>query len=291
MSFSICIVTHNSSRELARLLNSIDEHLPARPQIICADSGSTDDSVSTARERGAEVIVMDGNPGFGAANNAALELVTEPVTVLLNPDCCLIDSGIARLATSAAARRALIAPRLLNEDGSTQDSAHPLPGGIDGYLAALTVPRLLPRTLRDRLQPFRSERQLEVGWAIAACIAAQTEVLSQLGPFSAADFLFAEDLDLCLRARSLAVPTIFDPSVSLTHSGGHATRSMSDTDRLELQATRRREVIDHQLGAGALAADDRTQALTFKARALVGRDKAPNEKRLAALRAAQNRSS
>ena len=291
MSFSICIVTHNSSRELERLFDSIDEHLPERPQIICADSGSTDDSASLARNRGAEVIVMEGNPGFGAANNAALELATEPVTVLLNPDCYLIDSGLARLASSAAEMRALVAPRLLNEDGSIQDSAHPLPGGIDGYLAALTVPRLLPHSLRDRLQPFRSGRQLEVGWAIAACIAAQTELLSDLGPFNADDFLFAEDLDLCLRARSLAIPTVFDPSVALAHSGGHATRSMSDPARLQLQAGRRREVIKRQLGAGALATDDRTQALTFKVRALVGRDKSLNEQRLAALRSAQNRSS
>jgi N-acetylglucosaminyl-diphospho-decaprenol L-rhamnosyltransferase len=291
MSFSICIVTHNSSRELGRLFDSIDEHLSEHPQIICADSGSTDDSASVARERGAEVIVMEGNPGFGAANNAALKLASEPVTVLLNPDCYLIDSGLVRLASSAAALRALLVPRLLNEDGSIQDSAHPLPGGMDGYLAALTVPRLLPQRLRDRVQPFRSGRQREVGWAIAACIAAQTKLLLELGPFNADDFLFAEDLDLCLRARSLAIPTVFDPSVALAHSGGHATSSMSDPARLELQAGRRREVIKRQLGAGALATDDRTQALTFKVRALVGRDKSCNEQRLAALRTAQNRSS
>lgn len=290
MSFAICIVTHNSRRELGALLDSIDQQLTVRPQIICADSGSTDDSAALARERGAEVVVMEGNPGFGAANNAALALVTEPVTVLLNPDCRLVDSGLERLAAAAAERRALIAPRLLNEDGSVQDSAHPLPGGRDAFLAALTVPRLLPRRLREQLQPFRGEHQLRVGWAIGACIATQTQLLRELGPFSADDFLYAEDLDLCLRARALAIPTIFEPAVTLIHSGQHASKSMTDVDRFNLQAARRREVIEKQLGAGALARDDRSQELTFKLRALAGRDKARSHLRLAALRKAQKRS-
>jgi GT2 family glycosyltransferase len=291
MSFAAVIVLHNSARELTALLESIDAHLAVRPQVICADSGSSDDGADVARKWGAEVLVMDGNPGYGAANNAALELVREEVTVLLNPDSLLIDGGIVRLAEIARASRALVAPSLLNDDRTVQDSAHPLPGGRDGYLAALTVPRLLPPKLRNRLQPFRSTTRTEVGWAIGACLAAKTELLRQLGPFDPADFLFAEDLDLCLRARALGIPTIFDPSVSLVHSGAHTSRGELKQGRFDLQARRRREVILQQLGEGALRRDDRTQALTFTARAALGRDPSRNKMLLAALRGAQNRSS
>ena len=291
MSFAAVIVLHNSARELTALLESIDAHLAVRPQVICADSGSSDDGADVARKWGAEVLVMDGNPGYGAANNAALELVREEVTVLLNPDSLLIDGGIVGLAEIARASRALVAPSLLNDDRTVQDSAHPLPGGRDGYLAALTVPRLLPTKLRDRLQPFRSTTRTEVGWAIGACLAAKTALLRQLGPFDPADFLFAEDLDLCLRARARGIPTIFDPSVSLVHSGAHTSRGELNQERFSLQARRRREVVLQQLGEGALRRDDRTQALTFTARAALGRDPSRNKMLLAALRSAQNRSS
>jgi GT2 family glycosyltransferase len=291
MSFAAVIVLHNSARELTALLESIDAHLAVRPQVICADSGSSDDGADVARNWGAEVVVMDGNPGYGAANNAAVELVREEVTVLLNPDSLLIDGGIVRLAEIARASRALVAPSLLNDDRTLQDSAHPLPGGRDGYLAALTVPRFLPTKLRNRLQPFRSTTRTEVGWAIGACLAAKTSLLRQLGPFDPADFLFAEDLDLCLRARALGIPTIFDPSVSLVHSGAHTSRGELKQERFDLQARRRREVILQQLGEGALRRDDRTQALTFTARAALGRDPSRNKMLLAALRSAQNRSS
>ncbi|CAB4340753.1 unannotated protein [freshwater metagenome] len=291
MSFSLCVVLHNSESELGALLDSIDSHLSVRPQIICVDSGSTDEGAALARSRGAEVIVMDGNPGFGAANNAAVSAAAEDVAVLLNPDCRLIDSSLERLAVAASNRRALMAPRLLNENGSIQDSAHPLPGGWDGYLAAITVPRLLPRSLRERLQPFRSDHEIEVGWAIGACVAGQTALLRELGPFNPDDFLFAEDLDLCLRARALAIPTILDPSVELIHSGAHTSAARTDRARLELQVRRRREVIGRQLGPLALARDDRSQKMTFSIRAAVKRDRERNLIQLKALRAAQNRSS
>lgn len=291
MSFAVCIVLHNSGRELAALLESIDTHLSDRPQVICADSGSSDDGVEVARNWGAELVAMDGNVGYGAANNAAVDLVREEVTVLLNPDSLLIDDRLSLFAERAAGRRALFAPKLLNDDRTLQDSAHPLPGGRDGYLAALTVPRLLPSRLRNRLQPFRAGEATEVGWAIGACLAAPTALLRELGPFNVDDFLFAEDLDLCLRARTQGAPTIFDPSVALVHSGAHTSHGALDQQRMELQASRRREVIGRQLGARALRRDDRTQALTFQLRAAAGRDRRRNEMLLAALRRAQNRSS
>ncbi len=287
MSFTVAIVLHNSAPQLTALLSSIDEHLVDRPQVICVDSGSTDDGASLAEAWGAEVVVMEGNPGYGAANNAALPLASHEVTVMLNPDVVLLDGGLARLAAAAARRRALIAPRLLNDDRSIQDSAHPIPGGRDGYLAAVTVPRLLPARLRNHLEPFRAVEEVRVGWAIGACLAAQTALLRELGPFNGDDFLFAEDLELCLRARAIAVSTVFDPSVTLIHSGAHTSSGGVDQQRCDLQASRRREVIAAQLGAGALSRDDRSQALTFALRAAVGRDFSKNKMLLSALRRAR----
>ena len=43
------------------------------------------------------------HPSFGAANNAGVQRARHPVTVLLNPDCELLDGSLARLAARAAA--------------------------------------------------------------------------------------------------------------------------------------------------------------------------------------------
>ena len=176
-----------------------------------------------------------------------------------------------------------MAPRLLNLDRTLQRSAHPVPGERLAYVAALLPPRALPPPLRDRIEPYRSTKPRRVGWAIGACLAARTEVLRTLGPFDATQFLYAEDLDLCLRAAAGGIPTLLRPELRVVHAGGHATSA----EPFALKAQRRRAVIEADLGTKALRRDDRAQAITFALRAAVGRDRARNRAQLAALRKAQ----
>ena len=272
MSFTALVVVHDSERHVAALLRSIERHLADEPpQVVVVDSGSRDDGADVARAHGATVVALDGNPGFGAANNAGLARAEHPVTVLLNPDCELVDGSLAALAARAAAHGALLAPRLLNADGTLQRSAHPLPGTAAALVPALWPPRAMPRPLRERFEPWRAAAPRRVGWAIAACVAARTDLLRRLGPFDPAAFLFYEDLELCLRARAAGVPTELRPEARVVHHGGHATGPALGDRAFEMQARRRREVIAERLGARALALDDAALALTFGARALAGR--------------------
>jgi GT2 family glycosyltransferase len=265
-SFALVTVMHDSADELERLLASVERFLHPRPRVLAVDSGSRDRSPEVARAHGAELLALDGNRGFGAGCNAALERVSEPVTALVNPDTELLDGGLARLAEQAAAVEALLAPRLLNSDGSVQDSAHPLPGTFEALIPA-AVPRfLLPGPLRRRYEPWRSSRPRAVGWAVAACIVARTDLLRRLGPFDPDVFLFYEDLDLCLRAADVGVPTVLRPDVALLHTGGASIgRALRGRDA-ELRARRRREVMAARGGLN-LALDDAAQALTFGTRA------------------------
>lgn len=277
MSFTAVVVIHDSARHLEALLRSVERHLAAAPpQVVVVDSGSRDDGAALARAHGAHVEVLDGNPGFGAASNAGLAHARHDVTVLLNPDCELVDGSLAALAAHAAARDALLAPRLLDADGSVQRSAHPLPGGAGALLPALWPPRAMPRAVRERYEPWRANAPRPVGWAIAACLAARTALLRRLGPFDPAAFLFYEDLELCLRARAAGVPVELRPDARVVHHGGHATGPALGPRALDLQARRRREVVGARLGPRALALDDAAQALTFGVRALAGRRRAHN---------------
>jgi len=288
VSFTIVTVLHDSRAELAALLDSLDRHLAERPPLVVVDSGSRDGGADLARERGAEVIVLDGNPGFGAATNAGVARVTTDVTVLLNPDVEARDAtSLERLAARARERDALIAPRLLNPDGTIQKTAHPVPGTAD---ALLLVPApVLPRALRERAEPWRAGLPRDVGWTVAAALAARTATLRALGPFDPTAFLLYEDLDLCLRARAAGVPTELRPDAVLTHRGGHAVNRGGEP--LDAHARRRREVVRARLGVAALRRDDAAQALTFTtriaARVALRRDAARERGQLRALRAAR----
>jgi N-acetylglucosaminyl-diphospho-decaprenol L-rhamnosyltransferase len=289
-AFTAVIVLHDSEPELRALLRSIETHLPDPPQLVVVDSGSRDGGPDVAAEHGAEVVALAGNPGFGAASNAGVERAHHDVTVLLNPDCELLDASLVVLA--AIARRhpdALHAPRLLNPDGTVQRSVHPLPGTPGTLLPALVHPPLLPRGLRERAEPHRAGSARTVGWAIAACLAASTATLRRLGPFDPSVHLFAEDLELALRARAAGIPTVLHPGLRLRHTGGHATLRAGEP--FDVLARRRREAIAGTLGRTSLAVDDLAQALTFATRAaghaVLGGDAARPRAQLAALRRAR----
>lgn len=284
---SIVVVLHESAPTLGGLLASLHRYGPPGGQLVVVDTRSTDDGPALARAAGAEVVELGGNPGFGAANNAGLARARHPVTVLLNPDCELLDGSLTRLARHAAeARPSLHVPRLLAANGSVQRSAHPLPGTPGALLAALVHPPWLPRRVRERLEPWRSLQGRTVGWAIAACMAAPTATLRALGPFDPRIFLFGEDLDLCLRARAAGVPTHLHPDLRVRHLGGRSTRAVYGAEPHAMIAARRREVLERARGPRARQLDDLAQTLTFAtrvaARRAVGRPAAREADQLAA---------
>jgi GT2 family glycosyltransferase len=194
VTFSVVVVLHESAAHLAKLLDSIDRHSPSARRSSPWTPGRATAVRTWPAERGCEVVALDGNPGFGAANNAGLERARHDVTALLNPDVQLLDAGLLRLVDRARATDALHVPRLLNLDGSVQDSAHPRPGSATEVARALLPARLAP-------QHYAGETTRAVGWAIAAALVARTATLRRLGPFDPDAHLFYEDLDLCLRAR------------------------------------------------------------------------------------------
>ena len=286
MPYTVVVVLHDSARELGVLLRSIDAHSRPRPHVVVVDSGSRDDGAAIARGWGADVVELPANPGFGAASNAGAALARHDVTVLLNPDCELAGGELGELVRRVRARPgALHVPRLLNGDGSVQRSAHPLPGTVGALAAAALHPPLLPRALRERVEPFRAESPRTVGWAVAACLAGSTAALRRLGPFDESAHLFGEDMDLCLRARAAGMPTVLHPDLRIRHAGGHSTHRSGEP--LDLIAQRRRAVVGADRGRGALLLDDIAQALTFATRAaahgLVGGDARRPARQLAAL--------
>jgi N-acetylglucosaminyl-diphospho-decaprenol L-rhamnosyltransferase len=267
--YAAVIVLHESRDELAVLLDSLRDI--EAPRLYVVDTGADDGGAELASKHGARVLVRRDNPGFGAATNEALQSVDEDVAILLNPDVIAIDDSLPRLAQLAREHEGLHAPRLLNPDGSTQRSAHPLPGTLGAFLPAVLP--WLPRTIRVRAEPYRSEKPRTVGWAIAAALAARTQTLRRF-PFDPRIHLFAEDMDVCLRAREQGVRTIYHPQLRLVHTGRH---SVADEPYAAL-ARNRHAVMKHR----GQRMDDAAQLLTFATRAAI---KHPNDKERAQLSA------
>jgi GT2 family glycosyltransferase len=116
-----------------------------------------------------------------------------------------------------------------------------------------------------------------VAWLTGACIAAPRDVLVALGPFDRAIHMYAEDMDLCLRARQAGVPSVFRPEVSTVIHHGKASSSQAYADLGRSEAARNgRAVLRRAYGRRretlAWAAERVNVGIRARAKALLGRD-------------------
>ncbi|HEX4720406.1 MAG TPA: glycosyltransferase, partial [Thermoleophilaceae bacterium] len=257
-------VTYNSGEELVTLATSLERHLPGA-NLIVVDNASQDHSRAIAEGAGATLIAFDENRGFGTAANAGVAAARQPVTIVVNPDVEIVDASLAELAERVEPGR-LYAPLLLNADGSRQDSAHPQPATPATAAYSLLPGPVLPPPLRRVVEPWQSGKARVVGWATAACLVARTDTLRDLGPFDESIFLYAEDLDLGLRAE-----TWFDPRARAVHTGAHSTLRAYGGENFELLAKQRRDVVKRRLGRRRAMVDDVIELMTFADRALLRR--------------------
>jgi GT2 family glycosyltransferase len=223
------------------------------------------------------------NVGFGRACNRGLELIDEPVSVLINPDAELLDDSLAALADDALrSPERLLAPLVLSPDGSRQDTVHPRPASLPDVMRAV-----LPSRLVLGATPWRARRARPVGWAVGCALAARTETLRALGPFDPEIFMYGEDLDLGLRAGQAGIATWFCPRARVLHHAAHSTATALGGERFRLLARNRHEVVARRLGRRSAAVDDAAQAVTFISRILakrvMGRDARRERQALRAL--------
>ncbi|HTU98134.1 MAG TPA: glycosyltransferase [Solirubrobacteraceae bacterium] len=290
-SLALVTVTHNSAPELTALLDSVTRHLPG-VAVIVVDCASRDESVAVAQRReGVTVIALEENVGFGRAVNLGLGHVTAPAVALVNPDVELLDDSL--LALAGEALRAdrpprLLAPRVLNGDGSLQDTAHPVPSGPADLVATLIPPAALPGRAGLAVAPWRSATPRAVGWAVGCAIVARTGTLRELGPFDESIFLYGEDLELGLHARERGVATWLWPSARVVHHRAHSSAAAFAGEPFQRLAAARHDVVRRRLGRRRAVLDDAAQALTFASRIAVktvlGRPAARERAQLRAVR-------
>ncbi len=290
-ALALLTVTHNSAADIEALLDSVARHLPGT-RVIVADCASSDGTVARARARAGTVVLELANLGFGRACNRALAHVSEPVAALVNPDVELIDDSLlalAALALDAPWPGRLLAPRVLNPDGSLQDTVHPAPLSGADLLRALVPPAALPGRLGVALAPWRSAGPRQVGWAVGCAVLARTETLIRLGPFDERIFLYGEDMELGIRAARAGVTTWLRPEARVIHHGGHSIETAHGGEAFELRAKARHDAVALSLGSRRALLDDAAQAMTFASRYALKRGlrrSAQRERRqLAALRA------
>lgn len=219
---SVSIVTYNSERDLHCVLDSLKNTQGIDFCVTVIDNNSTDDSVSAARSSGlnCELICLNRNIGYGAANNIAIRESDARYHLVTNPDV-KFDSQLLKACMEfmdANPDVAIITPKLLNTDGSEQYTPKGRPR-ISYLLAGFIEKRtgkIMPLRSKYTLRGQRIDVPREIDFCAGCFMFCRTSMLKACGGFDEHFFLYFEDADLTLRIQKHG-KTVYNPALLVTH--------------------------------------------------------------------------
>jgi len=224
----VIIVSCNTRAPLGACLQSLrDACSETVRQVIVVDNASGDGSASMVRERFPEVdlVALDRNVGFGAANNVGFGRATAPLVLLLNPDTVVPAGAIESLAARREATGAVAAgPRLTDGTGRPEVSFGPMLSPLAEARQWLWQ-RLArsPSGLATWLTARHVAAERFVDWVTAACCLLDRQAAVGAGLFDERYFLYEEDVDLCAALRARGGRILYTPAVEVVHARGQAS--------------------------------------------------------------------
>lgn len=217
---SIIIVNWNTGGLLRECLASLRQFPPPFPyETIVVDNASDDNSLQSigAERPGLQRIENQANRGFAVANNQGARLASAPLLLFLNPDT-RVHAGTLAGAVAFMERHpgtGIMGCRTVNRDGSLQATAFTFPGTLRVFAYVAGLNRLF------KLSRFTDHSaQGNPDYVQGSFLLVRREAFEKCGGFDESFFLYAEEIDFCIRARAAGYQVVYYPGISITHHGG-----------------------------------------------------------------------
>lgn len=212
----VLILNWNGSKLTCQCLASIEKLTYENFSTMVIDNASSDDSIEKIHTNypSVDVLVLDRNYGFGPAYNLAfkhLENSKSEFVLILNNDTIvesdLLDELISGVSLHGSGH--FFCPIIHYLD--SPDKIWYAGGKVD-----LPVGQLAHAGLRQKNKGQYSDISI-TGFATGCCILTSLESLKKLDGFDEDFNMYAEDVDLCLRAQAMGIYSIFVPKAKIFH--------------------------------------------------------------------------
>lgn len=225
---SAVVVNYNAGDLLVKCVRSL--RAEGVEDVVVADNDSGDGSrdALAAADAGARWIPTGGNLGFGGGANRGAAVANGGLLLVCNPDLEVEAGGVKALVEALAGDPglAIVGPRIENPDGTVYPSPRIFPGLLDAvghaFVGFVKPDNVFTRRYR-MLDIDRSAPSSDVDWVSGSCFLVRREAWEQLGGFDESYFMYAEDVDLCWRAKALGWRVGFEPAARVMHVQGAST--------------------------------------------------------------------
>jgi len=194
-------------------------------EVVVVDNASPDGTPDMVEREfpAVRLIRAESNMGFAAGNNRAIAACHGRYVMLLNPDAELLpgtlETCLARFDSDESV--SVVAPKIVNPDGSLQYSLRNFPTAGNAVFEALLLHRFIPRaTVRFGemiVDAAHYEDEKRPQWASGAAFMTREDVLEDVGGLDERYFLFCEETDWFLRVHELGLKTLYVPDAVVVH--------------------------------------------------------------------------
>jgi N-acetylglucosaminyl-diphospho-decaprenol L-rhamnosyltransferase len=281
------VVSYRSAGTLRGCVEPLTGIEGVRPFVV--DNASPDDSLETIGDLPVEVVRSGRNGGFSYGCNLGAAQGGAPYLLFLNPDARIRADALETMLSALRSDpgTALVAPRIVDDDGELAWSLRRFPRHRSTFAQALFAHRLLPRaTWVDEMirDPAAYDVPATPDWVSGACMLVRRTAFEEIGGFDESFFLYCEDTDLCRRLWDAGHVVRYVPDAQVGHTGG-ASSEVGETQHI---AARSRAIYaGKHMGPASARVEATGVALGEAARAIAKlRRPDPRKRHVAALRAA-----
>lgn len=231
MDLSIIIVSFNTKKLTLACIDSIIKSKPKlKYEIIVVDNASTDGTVEAIRKSKIlatkyKILINKVNLGFSKANNIGINVAKGKYVLLLNSDTEVTKHSLDKLVNFAKKNpdAGVIGPKLLNTNGSTQNSVFKFP----------TVIRAIKQYWMGQSGYFtqyapKSRKSVEVEAIVAAAFLITPKALRKIGLLDERYFMYFEDLEYCHQVKKSNLKVYYLPTAEVVHHLGASGKNLSD---------------------------------------------------------------
>lgn len=242
MSFDLALVIINyNTPDL--VVQAVESALATREslrlEIIIIDNASFRGDLRTALEPlqercpegvSLQIIFSPHNLGFTGGNNLGLKQTTAPYLLLLNSDTLVKPGCLQRCVEYLRAHPqvGILGPKLLDPDGSRQLSCRRFPSFQTALFNRYSLmTRLFPGNPWSRAylmsDPGDLEQPAAVDWVSGAAMFITRKAYETVGALDEDFFMYAEDVDYCLRVHQAGFEVHYVPDAEIVHLIGQSS--------------------------------------------------------------------
>lgn len=223
MFLSVIIVNYKTKDLTLNCVHSINQNPPSCGyEILVADNCSHDGSECVANEPNTAYLPLSENKGFAHANNRALKRAKGDFILFLNPDTVVLpgtlDYCLSKLKENP--KIGCVGCRVVLEDGSLDLACRRgFPTVKNALFKFLGLDKLFKNPFFSgyNLLYLPEDGEYFIDSAVGAFMMLPKKVLDAVGSFDERYFMYAEDIDLCLRLSENGYKTLYAGKKSIIH--------------------------------------------------------------------------